>query len=99
MLPHVVRYNAEDTDTATQYDELAAAVGLKGYKALVQTLSGLLADAGLPTDLAGVGVQAGMIPQIAGEAAGQWTAGFNPRPMDSSKFMALYQAAYRNERL
>ena len=31
---------------------------------------------------------------LAAEAAKQWTAGFNPRPVSAADFLALYEAAF-----
>jgi len=32
---------------------------------------------------------------LAEEAAGQWTAGFNPRAMTKENFVKLYEAAWQ----
>jgi alcohol dehydrogenase len=34
------------------------------------------------------------IPQLAEEAARQWTATFNPRPVTAPEFRQLYEAAF-----
>ena len=100
-LPHVVRFNAEDPRTAERYAALARAAGLadRGEPAraaalrLAESLSDLLAQAGLPGRLADLGVDAAALPRLAAEAAGQWTARFNPRPVGEADFRALYAAA------
>ena len=94
MLPHVVRYNAQDAQTANLYEELAQAAGLTGVDALIEKLTHLLSLAGLAINLKNMTVPRDLIPTLAGEAASQWTAGFNPRKIDAKGFVALYEAAY-----
>jgi len=60
---------------------------------LADWLTGLLAAARMKTSLAACGVVAPDIPALATEAAGQWTAGFNPRPVTATDLAALYEAA------
>jgi len=101
MLPHVVRFNAEDANARMLYAQLALgadpaaladapAVAVAG---LARRLEALLDQAGLPRTLAASGVTADALPMLAAEAAGQWTAGFNPRPVKSADFVRLYAAA------
>ncbi len=102
MLPHVIRFNAE-TDHATRraYAELASAPELAcvseglepAVEALVARIEALLNLAGIPRSLEDAGGNAALIPDLAGEAAKQWTANFNPRKMSVEDFRALYQAA------
>jgi alcohol dehydrogenase class IV len=54
----------------------------------------LLAAAEIPASLAGHGVSADAIPELAAEAAAQWTASHNPRPVEAADFEALYRAAF-----
>jgi alcohol dehydrogenase len=84
MLPHVVRYNAKAVGAA--YDELDAR--------LADRLVALRAAAGLPVSLEELGVEADRLPELAGEAARQWTAKFNPRPVTAADLLDLYKAAY-----
>jgi alcohol dehydrogenase len=90
MLPAVIRFNAADADTAKVYDELAPGLGKK--------LDGLLNLAGIPRSLADCGVTPSAIPQLAAEAAKQWTAGFNPRPASEADFLKMYEAAFEPRR-
>ena len=53
----------------------------------------LLAAAGMPGSLADCGVTADAVPALASEAAAQWTAQFNPRPVAAADFERLYHAA------
>jgi alcohol dehydrogenase len=101
MLPHVVRFNAADPAARRAYAELASAPeiacvsdGLEpAVDALVEELETLLDRAGIARSLAELGVPADALPTLADEAARQWTAQFNPRPLTAADFRALYQAA------
>ncbi len=50
----------------------------------------------MPASLADCGVTAEAVPQLAEEAAKQWTAQFNPRPIGAADFQQLYEAAFSN---
>ncbi|MHB8521625.1 MAG: iron-containing alcohol dehydrogenase [Limisphaerales bacterium] len=101
MLPHVVRFNAQDPAARRAYAELASAPeiacvseGLEvALDALVARLESLLNIAGMPRSLAECGVKPTMIPTLAAEAAGQWTAAFNPRKTNVESFIELYESA------
>lgn len=101
MLPHVVRFNAADPAARRAYAELASAPeiacvsdGLEpAVAALVEELETLLNRAGIARSLADLGVTADAVPQLAAEATRQWTAQFNPRPVNEVDFAALYRAA------
>jgi len=88
MLPAVFRFNSEDAEAARLYDELDR------FSALGAKLDGLLNLAGLPRTLADCGVSPSAIPQLATEAAKQWTARFNPRPLAEKDFVKLYEEAF-----
>ncbi len=95
MLPHVVRFNAEltgarngATGTENPYEALEISP-----EALVEQLIHWLSAAGLPTRLSEVGVEEAALPRLAAEAAQQWTAQFNPRPVDANAMLELYRAA------
>ena len=95
MLPHVVRFNGPAC--AAGYGELLADVGLEATAAqagelLARRLVGLLLDAGLPGKLADVGAGGCDATALATEAAEQWTAGFNPRPVTVTDLATLYEA-------
>ena len=49
--------------------------------------------AGLPQSLRALGVPESALPALAEEAARQWTAGFNPVPVQPNDFEMIYQAA------
>lgn len=101
MLPHVVAFNAADSQARGIYAELAANGNLvEGWSdqdaavaALVSYLKETLAKAELPTNLGAWNVEESQIPTLAEEAAKQWTAGFNPRSILAADFEALYRSA------
>lgn len=103
MLPHVVRFNAGSPPVRQALAELVASAGLgegshetphgDPVETLVRCLEDLLDLAGMPVSLAEAGVDPGAIPTLATEAARQWTAGFNPREVDSGDFETLYRSA------
>jgi alcohol dehydrogenase len=98
MLPHVVRFNAELAPVGETYRELAQSAGLAENGAtpggaLISRLEALLTAAGLPASLAASGVTVDALPDLAAEAATQWTARFNPRPIAAADFERLYREA------
>src|ERR1019366_4740277 len=103
MLPHVVRFNAREPAVALTYSELACAAQLAlpseapetAAEHLATRLESLLELAGLPRTLEHCGTKPDDIPRLAEEAARQWTAQFNPRPVTTSDFQQLYTAALK----
>jgi alcohol dehydrogenase len=101
LLPSVIRFNAREPLAQAAYAELASAPeiacvndGLEAaVEALVARVESLLNCAGLPRSLAECGVRSSHVAELSGEAARQWTAQFNPRPVGVDEFRELYQAA------
>jgi alcohol dehydrogenase len=101
MLPWIVRYNAEDPGALADYFALARAAGLAGpgespaaaVEKLILRLDEILDLADFPTSLEDCGVGGSRIPALAEAAAQEWTARFNPRPIDVDGFTRLYEAA------
>lgn len=101
MLTAVIRFNAADPGARRAYAELASAPEIAcasdGHEAavdaLVNRIEQLLNCAGLPRSLAERGVRPEGIEALAIQAAGQWTAQFNPRPVMAADFAELYRAA------
>ena len=91
MLPWVVRFNAENSETARLYEALHGG----GTGRLFSRLDWLLNLAGMPRSLGECPVNPAAIPGLAAEAAKQWTAAFNPRPLAEADFARLYQAAFQ----
>ena len=90
MLPHVIRFNSPvvggyyrelypDGDLADRI------IDLKDMGNLPNTLRECDVQYGIAT---------GDIPRLAKEAGAQWTAQFNPRPLDTEDFTKLYEAVY-----
>lgn len=102
MLPHVMRFNAEDAGVRAVYADLAVGGGIATLgNAVSQTIEALLARledimgfAHLPRSLGACGVECAAIPMLAAAAAAQWTAGFNPRPVAKGDFVKFYEAAF-----
>ncbi len=99
MLPHVVRFNAAQCGAA--YEELCSCAETNGKSplatgtgALADFLAALAAKAGLATRLSHSGVAQDNLAELAKDAAKQWTAGFNPRPVSEADLLELYRAAY-----
>jgi alcohol dehydrogenase len=87
MLPHVVRFNAEAGPVREMYHDLYSGN-------LPARIEALRAGAGLPERLRDCGVEAASLPGLAEEASRQWTASFNPRPVDAASLLSLYEAAF-----
>jgi alcohol dehydrogenase len=99
MLPHVVRFNGQDETVREIYGRLVIEMGAptpqeQALSFLAARLQELLPLAGLPASLAACGVEQTAIPMLAEEAAKQWTATFNPRPVTSGDFVQFYEAAF-----
>jgi alcohol dehydrogenase len=95
MLPHVVRFNGALPEAQSLYGALVGANGSSAADTLAARIDALLAQAGMPASLAGCGVSEDPLGGLATEAAHQWTAQFNPRPVGREEFLGLYRAAWR----
>jgi len=102
MLPHVVRFNAEETSARQIYAELAWFARLTTVQdsaetavaALINHLRELKRSLRMPARLEEIGIPPEAIPQLAQDASREWTGSFNPRPMNATQFEALYQSAW-----
>ena len=90
MLPHVIRFNSSVAGEA--YRELHPDGDL------ADRITALKQIGNLPNRLRDYPVQYTIgttdLPTLATEAATQWTAQFNPRPVNVSDFMKLYEQVY-----
>ena len=90
MLPHVIRFNSSVAGEA--YRELYPEGDL------ADRITALKQIGNLPNRLRDYPVQYTIgtadLPTLAKEAATQWTAQFNPRPVNVSDFMELYEQVY-----
>jgi alcohol dehydrogenase len=101
MLPHIVRFNAQDPVAAQTYAELACVAQIASpaeppvaaVEHLARHLESLLRLCHLPPSLKDCGVKVADIPLLAEEAAGQWTAQFNPRTAAAAEFTQIYSQA------
>ena len=100
MLPHVIRFNGERFNPWYR-DLLDCTADTNGFPApddgadgLADFVARLVGRAGLPGRLRDCGVSADMLDEMAGDAAGQWTGSFNPRPVTREDLWRLYQQAY-----
>ena len=98
LLPHVVRWNT--TAAAPVYRLMLPPVaearteGDDPGERLAARLRTLANHAGLPDRLRTEGVDPDDLPQLADDAAGQWTGTFNPRPLTTHDALELYQCAF-----
>ena len=92
MLPHVMRHNLTEPNAWEEYTELGDSLGIAG-DALPDWLTGILKQAGLPLTIPAGLLTSELLPVLAQEAAGQWTAQFNPVAVDAADFEKLYLAA------
>jgi alcohol dehydrogenase len=99
LLPHVIRFNAEEEGARRVYCELAGIVNIqessssRTVAAFIGRIEKLLAQAGFPRSLTACGVKRSKIRVLAQEAAKQWTANFNPRPVGLPDFIRIYGLA------
>ena len=84
MLPHVIRFN--QTLVGNDYNELAPD--------LSDRIIAMKEAASLPQRLSECGVKQDRLPELAHEAAEEWTGKFNPRPVTEADFLRLYEAAF-----
>ena len=94
MLPYVVRWNSGPA--APLYGRLlgdAAGPGDPGER-LATRLRALADHAALPDRLETEGVEREALPQLADEAAQQWTGTFNPKPLTAVDALELYRCAF-----
>lgn len=98
MLPHVIRFNAEVY--AEWYEELLRASAnepgmptLTTSEDLAKYVTELVGMAQLATKLADKEVSSDKLPQLAADAAKQWTGTFNPRDVGENELLSIYQAA------
>ncbi|HEY0763248.1 MAG TPA: iron-containing alcohol dehydrogenase [Pyrinomonadaceae bacterium] len=83
LLPTVVRWNEQ---TGTDYRPLG--------EGLARRLEELAEAGGLRNNLRSAGVTESELPELAADAAEQWTGTFNPRPLDIQGAIEIYRCAY-----
>ena len=94
-LPAVVEWNGEDPAIGSIYAELLGAAEIeatsKPGERLAAYLRDLLRVAGMPTTLQEL-TNGALVATLAEEASQQWTAQFNPRPVDVPALSSLLEA-------
>jgi alcohol dehydrogenase len=92
MLPHVIQRNARDVGPL--YERLATTGGSDPGAPLWERVTELRATAGLPQRLRDCAIPEDCLVELAGAASEQWTASFNPVPLDRDELRQIYEAAY-----
>jgi alcohol dehydrogenase len=85
MLPHVVRFNAQD---GNPYSSLMEDAGQ-----LAGRIEQLLDAGGLPRRLSEIGADESKLAALSAIAAKQWTATFNPRKVGEAELRQIYEMA------
>ena len=96
LLPHVVRWNADvarDRYAALMASPRRRARDEDAAETLALRLEDLARAGGLGLTLSDSGVDEHAIPELAAQAAAQWTGTFNPRPLDAEGAAEIYRAA------
>jgi alcohol dehydrogenase len=94
MLPAVVAFNARDPLALERYMELSSAAELGPIDEFIQELNVILDAAKMREGLSKFGIDPKSFPELAREAAQQWTAGFNPRAIAAEDFAQLYEEVF-----
>jgi alcohol dehydrogenase len=93
MLPHVIRFNGEKH--SGWYRELASvSAEASDVESLAQLVTMLLRESGLSVALGDLAVKRENLPKLSKEAAEQWTAKFNPRPVAATDLLQIYEMAF-----
>jgi alcohol dehydrogenase len=97
LLPHVLRFNSHHVGNC--YQTLVTDIGrttnnnTDSGDILADIITGFLSLAGIPKNLHDCGVSHGILEVLAEEASEQWTAKFNPRPVQEKDLLEIYQLA------
>ncbi|MEN3328667.1 MAG: alcohol dehydrogenase [Acidobacteriota bacterium] len=99
LLPSVVRWNERfafnDYFGLLSWSSVAGqSNGVTATEALARRLEELAEIGGLRTSLRAAGINHSELPELASEAAEQWTGTFNPRPFDQQGAIEIYQCVY-----
>jgi alcohol dehydrogenase len=99
LLPSVVRWNERfafnDYFLLLSWSSVAEqSNGVTATEALARRLEELAEIGGLHTSLRAAGINHSELPELASEAAEQWTGTFNPRPFDKQGAIEIYQCVY-----
>jgi len=92
VLPAVIRFNARDPLAHDHYLELSTAADLGPLEEFLGEIETLLEVARLRDGLPAI--DRALFPTLAQEAAAQWTASFNPRPIGAADFEQLFEEVF-----
>lgn len=98
MLPYVIEYNA--SVVGTSYGRLGSDLDICAIddphagKTIADFVRKLTERAGLGMNLKTLGVDRSQLSLLADEAAKQWTGTFNPRSVDATSLLRLYESAF-----
>ncbi len=102
MLPHVISHNGRDPQLQKIYAELAATAArlvaprdsdTQAMNNLIAWLFKILNSIGFSPHLKTYGIASSDLPQLANEAVNEWTAMYNPIPLQTKDYLELYQKA------
>ena len=85
---------AKDRYTALLGSPRRRARDEESAETLARRLEDFASAGALAMTLREAGVDASALPQLADEAAKQWTGSFNPRPFDAAGALEIYRAAF-----
>jgi alcohol dehydrogenase len=97
LLPAVVRWNgriAQERYSALLGSPRRRARDEDPAESLARRLEDFAAAGGMAVTLREAGVEATALPELAAQAAQQWTGTFNPRPFDAVGALEIYSAAF-----
>jgi alcohol dehydrogenase len=85
MLPHVVKFNSRDPESKAIYRAF--------HPDLAARVKDLLKIGGMKVNLSGLNFDRKKLTRLSEEAAGQWTAQFNPIAVTPTDLREIYQNA------
>lgn len=95
MLPHVMEYNMTvQEDKYAQVARLLAPNSAATGHAAIDAVLQLRSDIGIERSIRDLGGEGDLISVLVEDAAADLINGFNPRPVDTAAFEALYRAAF-----
>lgn len=103
-LPVVMEFNSAHPETKARYANLARQTGLvssdspemDSVEALIARVRHLLVLANFPSSLSELGFEEADLAGLAKDASEQWTAGFNPRSIETHDFLKLYSSLFKS---
>lgn len=96
VLPYVIEYNSENNISLYDGFFLKKKDSSNGHPArdvLINRLDKYFELANIPKNLSHYGIEYSDIDSLASEAMENWTAQFNPRPLNKEDFLTLYKNA------